>query len=98
MNRSMSAKDKNKKEKKRKRTALIVCRDRKQFWTTQTQFWQWVREGIIRKTGDGPLTGEYAREYEELNVVLSNTVLNLSRPQHLREALRARRLGLAGKK
>jgi hypothetical protein len=94
----MPAKDKKRKEKKRKRTALIICRDRKQFWTTQAQFWQWAREGIIRKTGDGPLTGEFAREYEELHVILSNTVLNLARPNHLHEALRARRLGLAGKK
>jgi hypothetical protein len=85
------------KRKKRKKTALIICRDRKQFWTTQTQFWQWVREGVVVKTGDKPLMGALQREHEELMVVLSNTVLNLARPNHLREALSSRRIGLAKK-
>ena len=83
------------KAKKRKRTALIICRDRKQFWTTQSQFWQWVRESVVEKTGDAPLTGRFNREHEELMVVLSNTVLNLAHPNHLREALLARRVGLS---
>ena len=86
-----------KKEKKKKRTALVVCRDRKEFWTTQAQFWQWVREGVVVKTGDKPLEGSFVREHEELNVVLSNTVLNLSRPNHLPEALLSLRIGLAPK-
>ncbi|HUQ34594.1 MAG TPA: hypothetical protein VM095_20915 [Pyrinomonadaceae bacterium] len=88
---------KKEKRKKAKKTALVVCRDRKEFWTTQTQFWQWVREGVVVKTGDKPLTGEFNREHEELMVMLSNTVLNLARPNHLREALLSRRIGLAGK-
>lgn len=85
------------KKKKKKRTALVVCRDRKQFWTTQTQFWQWVREGVILKTQDQPLTGVFRRDHEELMVLLSNTVLNLAHPNHMREALMARRNGLSGK-
>jgi len=85
------------KKKKKKRTALVVCRDRKQFWTTQTQFWQWVREGVVLKTQDQPLTGVFRRDHEELMVLLSNTVLNLAHPNHMREALLARRSGLAGK-
>lgn len=88
---------KDKKKKKKKRTALVVCRDRKQFWTTQTQFWQWVREGVILKTQDQPLTGVFRRDHEELMVLLSNTVLNLAHPNHMREALLARRNGLSGK-
>jgi hypothetical protein len=84
-------------KRKQKRTALVVCRDGKQFWTTQAQFWQWVREGVVTKTGDAPLAGEFRREHEELLVVLSRTVLDLARPHHLREALAARRQGL-GKK
>ncbi|HEX8140340.1 MAG TPA: hypothetical protein VF544_22440 [Pyrinomonadaceae bacterium] len=83
------------KRKKRKKTALVICRDRKQFWTTQTQFWQWVREGVVVKTGDRPLTGTFQREHEELMILLSNTVLNLAHPNHLREALLARRNGLS---
>ena len=85
------------KRKKRKKTALVICRDRKQYWTTQTQFWQWVREGIVVKTGDRPLTGAFSREHEELMVILSNTVLNLAHPNHLREALMSRRIGMAGR-
>lgn len=88
---------KRKAEKKKKRTALVVCRNRKEFWTTQAQFWQWVRDGVVVKTGDKPLSGEFVREAEELNVVLGNTVLNLSRPNHLREAMLSRRIGLAAK-
>lgn len=86
-----------KKEKKKKRTALVVCRDRKQFWTTQAQFWQWVREGVVVKVADGPLTGSFVREHEESLVTLSNTVLNLACPRHLDEALRARRVGMMRK-
>ncbi len=71
-----------------------MCRSRKQYWTTQAQFWQWVREGVVVKTGDSPLTGVFSREDEELLVVLSNTVLNLAHPVHLQEALAARRVGL----
>jgi hypothetical protein len=88
---------KDKKKRKKKRTALVVCRDRKEFWTTQAQFWQWVREGVVIKTGDNPLTGAFNREHEELMVLLSNTVLNLAHPNHLREALASRRIGMAGK-
>lgn len=84
-------------KKKKKRTALVICRDRKQFWTTQTQFWQWVRDGVVVKTQDQPLTGAFQREHEELLVMLSNTVLNLAHPNHIREALASRRVGLSGK-
>jgi hypothetical protein len=87
---------KKKKTKKRK-TALIICQDRKQFWTTQTQFWQWVRDGIVVKTGEQPLTGLFKREHEELMVLLSNTVLNLAHPNHMREALLSRKIGMSGK-
>jgi hypothetical protein len=88
-----------KKDKKRKskKTALVICRDNKQFWTTQSQFWQWVRERVVVKTADHPLTGSYLREHEESMVLLCNTVLNLARPNHLREALLSRRLGLPRK-
>ena len=82
---------------KKKKTALIVCRDRKEFWTTQKQFWQWIRDGVITKVADKPLTGAFLRHYEELMVVRSNTVLNLARPNHMSEAIASRRLGLRGK-
>ncbi len=85
------------KKRKKKKTALVVCRDRKEFWTTQAQFWQWVREGIVTKTGEQPLTGLFKREHEELMVVLSNTVLNLAHPNHMREALLSRKIAVSGK-
>jgi len=88
---------KTKKKKKKRKTALIICRDRKEFWTTQAQFWQWAREGTITKTQDNPLTGAFNREHEELMVLLSNTVLNLAHPNHMREALLSRRIGMSGK-
>ncbi len=93
----MSSAKRKAEKRKKKRTALIVCRDRKQFWTTQTQFWQWVREGVVVKTDDKPLTGAFVREHEEKMVILSNTVLNLAHPNHVREALLSRRTGLAAK-
>lgn len=89
--------NKKKEQKKKKRTALIVCQNGKQFWTTQAQFWQWFREGLLVKLQDQPLTGAFVREHEEINVVLSNTVLNLACPNHLREALAARRLGFTAR-
>ena len=85
------------KKKRKKKTALVVCRDRKQFWTTQAQFWQWVREGVVVKTGEQPLTGLFSREHQELLVLLSNTILNLAHPNHMREALLSRRLAVSGR-
>jgi hypothetical protein len=77
---------------RKKRTALVICRDGKQFWTTQTEFWQWVREQIVVKTKDNPLTGFFRHEDAERFVLLNHTVLNLAAPNHLRESLLTRRL------
>lgn len=85
---------KKERRKKKKHTALVISRTRKSYWTTQAQFWQWLRDGVIAKTGDNPLTGEFIRENEENFVLLQNTVLNLAHPNHLREALNSRRYGL----
>lgn len=93
----MSSAKRKAEKRKARRTALVVCHDSKSFWTTQAQFWQWVRDGVVVKTGDKPLEGKFVREAEELNVILGNTVLNLSRPNHLREAMLSRRIGLAAK-
>jgi hypothetical protein len=93
----MSSAKRKAEKRKAKRTAQVVCRDGKSFWTTQAQFWQWVRDGVVVKTGDRPVEGHFVREAEELNVVLGNTILNLSRPNHLREAMLSRRAALAGR-
>lgn len=77
--------------KKQKKNALVWCRDNSQFWTTQKQFWQWVREVKIVKTSDGPLAGKFVHEHEEKLIVRANTVLNLSCPNHLREVMLQRK-------
>ena len=78
-------------KKKQKKNALIMCHDGKEYWTTQAQFWQWVRESVVLKVSDGPLRGQFIRQNEEYNVVISNTILNIKCPNHLREALISRR-------
>jgi hypothetical protein len=85
-------KDIKKQQRKRlKKNALIMCHDGKEYWTTQAQFWQWVRESVVIKVSDGPLRGNFIRQHEEYNVVISNTILNIKCPNHLREALMSRR-------
>lgn len=80
-----------KEKKKKKKNALVVCRTGREYWTTQAQFWQWIRERVIVKTGDSPLRGEFLRENEEYQVLINRTVLNLKHPNHLNEVLFARR-------
>ncbi|MFN0279969.1 MAG: hypothetical protein ACKVRN_15440 [Pyrinomonadaceae bacterium] len=87
-------KRKEKEKRKKKKNALILCQDGKDYWTTQAQFWQWVRENVVVKLGDGPLYGKFVHQNEEYNVVISNTVLNLRCPNHLQEALASRRRAL----
>jgi hypothetical protein len=82
---------KKQQRKKQKKNALIMCHDGKEYWTTQAQFWQWVRESVVIKVSDGPLRGQFIRQNEEYNVVISNTILNIKCPNHLREALMSRR-------
>jgi hypothetical protein len=83
-----------KEKRRKKKNALVICRDGRDYWTTQAQFWQWVRDNVVVKLGDGPLYGKFLHEHEEYNVVISNTVLNLRCPNHLREALDSRRRAL----
>jgi hypothetical protein len=80
--------------RKRKRTALVMSHNGREFWTTQTQFWQWVRDHIVIKVGDSPLTGKFVRAHEESFVILSNTILNRAYPIHLGESLASRKIGL----
>ncbi len=77
--------------KRKKKNALVLCHDGKEYWTTQAEFWQWVRESVVIKLSDAPLRGQFIRQNEEYNVVISTTVLNLKCPNHLREALASRR-------
>jgi hypothetical protein len=84
--------DKKKAKKKNKKTALVVSRNGTEFWTTQPQFWQWVRDRVVLKTGEAPLSGRFVRDHEESFVILSNTVLNRAYPNHLSESLASRKL------
>lgn len=89
--RKIELKKARKEIKRKKKNALILCQDGKEFWTTQNQFWQWIRERVIIKAGDNPLQGKFVRADEEKNVIISNTILNLGCPNHLREAIYSRR-------
>lgn len=91
INNHNTKKTKKKTSKKKKKNALIICRDGNEFWTTQDQFWQWVRERIIVKSGDRPLRGKFVRESAQFDVVLGNAVLNLTHRNHLTEVLYSRR-------
>jgi hypothetical protein len=77
--------------KRKKKNALIICHDGKEYWTTQCQFWQWVRERRVVKEGDYPLKGKFVSANEEKTVIICNTVLNLAYPNHLREVIYSRR-------
>lgn len=79
-------------KKRKKRTALVLCRDGRQFWTTQAEFWQWVRAQVVVKTQDHPLAGVFRHENEKKLILINHTVLNLAAPNHLRESLSARRM------
>ena len=45
--------------------SVLIFKDGKEFWTTQNQFWQWVREKVIIKAGDNPLRGNFVTQNEE---------------------------------
>lgn len=77
--------------RKRKKNALVMCHDGREYWTTQTEFWQWVRGNVVVKVSDGPLRGMFVHRNEEYNVLVGGTVLNLRCPNHLREVVESRR-------
>lgn len=54
-----------KRSHRKKKNALVIFNDGKEFWTTQNQFWQWVREKMIVKAGDNPLRGNFVMSNEE---------------------------------
>ena len=76
----------------KKRTAKIVYRNGKNFWTTQKQFWSWVRAGIVKQTGDRPLKGIIVQEAELKLIMRNHTILDLSAPTHLAEMTKINRL------
>jgi hypothetical protein len=75
-----------------KKTALIICNNGKEYWITQKQFWNMVREGVVVQTGDQPLTGRFRGRDDQLLITLNHTVLNKATPIHTGEVLGAARL------
>lgn len=75
-----------------KKTALIVCNNGKEYWITQKQFWNMVREGVVEQTGDQPLQGRFRGRDDQLLITLSHTVLNKATPTHTSEVLSQARL------
>ena len=74
-------------KKRGKKTARIVCSNDNEFWTTQKQFWQWVREGLVDVTGQTPLTGKFGGKREKLLVMIRHTILDNACPEHKQEVL-----------
>jgi hypothetical protein len=70
-----------------KKTALIVCNNGKEYWITQKQFWNMVREGVVVQTGDQPLTGRFRGRDDQLLITIQHTVLNKATPIHTSEVL-----------
>lgn len=73
---------------KTKKTARIVCTNEKEFWTTQKQFWLWVREGLVDVTGQNPLTGRFGGKREKLLVMVRHVILDNASPEHKEEVLK----------
>jgi hypothetical protein len=71
-----------------KKTALIICNDGKEYWITQKQFWNMVREGVVVQTGNHPLTGRFRGRDDQLLITIQHTVLNKATPIHTGEVLR----------
>jgi hypothetical protein len=72
---------------KAKKTARIVCANENEFWTTQKQFWTWVREGLVDVVGQQPLTGRFAGKREKLLVMVRHVILDKASPNHKDEVL-----------
>jgi hypothetical protein len=71
----------------KKKTARIVCSNDNEFWTTQKQFWLWVREGLVDVTGQQPLTGRFLGRREKLMVMVRHVILDAASPNHKQEVL-----------
>ena len=69
-------------KKKVKKNAKIVCASGGDFWTTQKQFWTWVREGLVDVTGQKPLTGRFGGKREKLLVMVRHVILDNANPIH----------------
>jgi hypothetical protein len=74
-------------KKRAKKNARIVCANDNEFWTTQKQFWTWVREGLVDVTGQRPLTGRFAGKRERLLVMVRHVILDNANPIHKQEVL-----------
>ena len=66
----------------------MVCASNKEFWTTQKQFWEWAREGIVTYLSDAPLTGKFEGRREKLLVMVNHIILDDSVPEHKAQVLK----------
>lgn len=71
----------------KKKNARIVCVNDNEFWTTQKQFWLWVREGLVDVTGQNPLTGRFGGRREKLLVMVRHVILDNANPIHKQSVL-----------
>jgi hypothetical protein len=77
--------------KKRRKSARVVGRGR-DYWTTAAEFWQWQKQGLIVKTDDNPLTGEWVNRDARHLVLLNHVVSDRRCPTHLSVILESRKL------
>ncbi len=75
-----------------KKTALIVCNNDKEYWVTQKQFWNMVREGVVVQTGDQPLRGKFRGRDDQLLILIDHIVFSKATPIHTAEVLEAKRV------
>jgi hypothetical protein len=76
-------------ERRRKRNARVCCAGGSEFWTTQHQFWEWAREGVVTYLGDNPLTGKFEGRRERLIVMVNHVLLDNAAPEHKSSVLHA---------
>lgn len=70
-----------------KKNAKIVCNNKKEFWVTQKEFWNLLREGVVVQTGNFPLTGRFRGRDDQLLIMIQHLVLNKATPLHTSEVL-----------
>ena len=71
----------------RKKNARITTNNDLEYWITQKEFWNMVREGVVIQTGEFPLSGKFRGREDQLLIMIQHVVLNTATPMHTEEVL-----------
>ncbi len=71
----------------RKKNARITTNNDLDYWITQKEFWNMVREGVVIQTGEFPLSGKFRGREDQLLIMIQHVVLNKATPMHTEEVL-----------